>query len=208
MRYSWDEMKALAVVDDHDLPYLSMPKAGPKSAMDINAFIVALPEKVFYPASAVDDLVARMFKLSSKVDLPPQNETICRYFITTASAFRQFVRGHDSEFDQRLVALVMKLPFAQFLWIVELATESQWAVNRVSARAIIDATASLTENYPYWIFHGMNKALIFDRESGCVDSQADMAELTMAAIGQSGFSRMETNLRITEPKTGKQLVIS
>ena len=51
-RYSWDELKTLAVVDDNHLPYLSIPvDGGPYSAKDIDAFIVALPEKVFYPAT-------------------------------------------------------------------------------------------------------------------------------------------------------------
>ena len=62
MRYAWDEVQSLAVVDDNHLPYLSIPaKAVPTggplySAEDFDAFIVALPEKVFYPADAVDRL--------------------------------------------------------------------------------------------------------------------------------------------------------
>jgi hypothetical protein len=198
-RYSWDEMKALAVVDDHHLPYAALPKDGDPDAtlaVDIDTFIVPLPEKVYYPADAVDRLLSSIFGLGDIVDLPNENEAICRYFITTASAFRHFVRRHESEFDVRLVALVMQLRFAQFLWIVEISTEAQWAAHRVGARVVIDATASITEDCPYWLFHGLRKALVFERNSVHLDVPTGMAELDMAhKEGFSGFTRMETNLR-------------
>ena len=200
MRYSSDEIKTLAVVDDNHLPYLSIPAdGGPYSAKDIDSFIVALPEKVFYPADAFDTLVPKLFRLGKVVQLPPQDTTIIRYFITTASAFRSFVRSHESEFDPQLLSAVMKLPFAQFLWIVELATETQWAINQISARAVIDATASHTEHYPYWVLHGRKEALIFWRDSVSLDLQNGLGVLTMADIG-TGFSRMDTNLRPTQTK--------
>jgi len=201
MRYSWDEVKTLAVVDDNHLPYLSIPvDGGTYSAKDIDAFIVPLPEKVFYPADAFDKLVPKLFKLGTVIQLPPQNETIIRYFITTGSAFRTFVRNRQSEFDPKLLEAIMKLPFAQFIWIVEFATEAQWAVNQISARAVIDATASLTESYPFWIFHGREEALIFGRESVDLNLQTGMGVLNMAAMGHTGFTRMDTNLRPTQSK--------
>ena len=204
MRYSWDEIKSLAVVDDNHLPYLSVPANQATgvsySARDIDAFIVALPEKVFYPADAFDTLVPKLFKLGGAVTLPPQDQTIIRYFVTTGSAFRRFVRRYESEFDHQLVAAVMKLPFAQFLWIVEFATEAQWAVNQVAARAVIDATASLTEHYPFWIVHSRSEALIFNREAVSLNLNSGMGVLNMAGSGHAGFSRMNTNLRPTVTK--------
>lgn len=204
MRYSWDEIKTLAVVDDNHLPYLPVPAnpvtGGTYSARDIDAFIVALPEKVFYPADAFDTLVAKLFKLGGAVSLPPKDQTIIRYFVTTGSAFRRFIRSHESEFDRKLVAAVMKLPFAQFLWIVEFATEAQWAVSQVSARAVIDATASLTEHYPFWIVHSRNEALILNREAVSLDLNSGMGVLNMSGTGHAGFSRMDTNLRPTVTK--------
>jgi hypothetical protein len=201
MRYSWDEIKSLAVVDDNHLPYLSIPASGGSySAKDIDSFIVALPEKVFYPADAFDALVPKLFKIGKVVSLPPPEKAIIRYFVTTGSAFRRFVRSHESEFDQQLLAAVMKLPFAQFLWIVEFATEAQWAVNQISARAVIDATASLTEHYPYWIVHGRKEALIFGRESVDLDLKNGLGVLAMDSRGHTGFTRMDTNLRPTQTK--------
>jgi hypothetical protein len=155
---------------------------------------------IFYPADAFDTLVPKLFKLSNIVKLPPQDQTIIRYFVTTGSAFRRFVREHESEFDSKLLETVMKLPFAQFVWIVEFATEDQWARNQISARAVIDATASLTEPYPFWIFHGRNDALVFGRTSVSLDVSNDIGVLTMPDIGYGGFSRMDTNLRPTQTK--------
>ena len=85
--------------------------------------------------------------------LPPQDKAIIRYFITTGAALRRFVRFKASEFDPTLLAKIMTLPFAQFVWIVEFATEDQWAVGQVEARAVIDATASVREIMPLWLLH-------------------------------------------------------
>lgn len=128
------------------MPYLSIPvKPGTTAycAEDIDAFIVPLPEKVFYPADAVERLSPTLFMLGSLVGLPAQDETIIRYFITTGSSLRHFMRERESEFDVKLLETVMTLPFAQFIWIVEFATEAQWAGGQIAARAVIDATASL-----------------------------------------------------------------
>jgi hypothetical protein len=69
----------------------------------------------------------------------------------------EFMAGFDMPYSANatgLVKVIMTLPFAQFVWIVEFATEAQWAVNQVTARAVIDATASLLEVTPLWLLHG------------------------------------------------------
>ena len=202
MRYAWDEVQTLAVVDDNHLPYLSIPVRGgtPYSAEDIDAFIVALPEKVFYPADAVDRLAPTLFRLGALVGLPPKDETIIRYFITTGAALRRFVRERESEFDPNLLATIMKLPFAQFLWIVEFSTEDQWAVGQVAARAIIDATASLREVMPLWLLHSRAQALVFNRQTVGLDSQTGMRALKLSDMRQTGYTRMDQNLRSTQTK--------
>ena len=202
MRYAWDEVQSLAVVDDNHLPYLSIPRTGGSeySVEDIDAFIVALPEKVFYPADAVDRLAPALFKLGAAVGLPPQDETIIRYFITTGSALRRFVREKESEFDPQLLATIMKLPFSQFIWIVEFATEAQWAVGQVAARAVIDATASLREIMPLWLLHSCKQALVFDRRKVGLDSLRGVGSLNLDDMGHTGFTRMDQNLRPTQTK--------
>jgi hypothetical protein len=202
MRYAWDEIQALAFVDDNHLPYIPVPVAGgtPYSAGDIDAFIVALPEKIFYPADAVDRLSPTLFKLGAVVGLPPQDQTIIRYFITTGSALRHFVRQRESEFDPKLLATIMTLPYAQFVWIVEFATEAQWAVGQIAARAVIDATASLREVMPLWLIHSRTKALVFNRLTVSTDLQAGIRGLQLADMGHAGFTRMEQNLRPTQTK--------
>jgi hypothetical protein len=202
LRYAWDEVDTLAFVDDNELPYLAVTVKGghPYSAEDIDAFIVALPEKVFYPADAVEKLAPALFKLGGLLGLPSPDHTIIRYFITTASALRRFVRGKESEFDPKLVETIMKLPFAQFVWIVEFATEGQWALRQVAARAVIDATASLREDMPLWLMHSLTEALVFNRRTVGLNSRAGIRGLKLADMGHAGFTRMEQNLRPTQTK--------
>jgi hypothetical protein len=202
MRYAWDEVKSLAVVDDNYLPYLSIPARGgtPYSAEDIDAFIVALPEKVFYPADAVDRLAPALFKLGAIVGMPPQDETIIRYFITTGSALRRFVRDRESEYDPKLLETIMTLPLAQFVWVVEFATEAQWAIGQIAARAMVDATASLREVMPLWLFHSRSHALVFERKTINLDLKAGMQVTKLSAMGLTAFTRMDQNLRPTQTK--------
>jgi hypothetical protein len=131
--------------------------------------------------------------------LPPKDETIIRYFITTGSAYRRFAREHASEFDPKLLQSIMTLPYAQFIWIVEFATEDQWANVRIEARAVIDATASLREPLPLWLFHSRTGALIFDRKQ-VGEFSSGMGSLQLVDIGHAGFSRMDRNLRPTQTK--------
>ena len=203
LRYAWDEVKSLSVVDDSQLPYLSVPaQAGSAAycALDIDAFIVALPEKIFYPADAVDRLAPALFKLGAVVGLPKQDETIIRYFITTGSALRRFVRGRESEFDPKLLQTIMTLPFAQFVWVVEFATEAQWAVGQIAARAVIDATASLREVMPLWLLHSRTEALVFDRQTVNLNLSTGIRALKLVGMEQTAFTRMEQNLRTTQTK--------
>ncbi len=196
IQYSWGEIESLAVVDDNHLPYLSIPingTTGPYSAEDIDAFIVALPEKIFYPAEAVEKLVPMLFKLGTH--LPPENESIVRYFITTGSAFRRFVRRSESEFDAELLKRIMTLPFAQFIWVVEFSTRSQWDTSRVSARAVIDATASLVEPWPLWLLHSRKEVLAFSRDSVSPDLKTGISVFATSDMGQETFTRFDENFR-------------
>jgi hypothetical protein len=198
LRYAWDELQSLCVVDDNHPPYMSVPVdpagIGNYCAPDIDSFIVALPEKVFYPADAVDRLAPTLFRLGTLVGLPPQDKTIIRYFITTGSSLRTFSRQHASELDPRLLEIIMTLPFAQFVWVVEFATREQWAVGQVEARAVIDATASFHEIMPLWLMHGRQEALVFDRQSAEANPDG-MGVLKLKNMNHAGYSRMEANTR-------------
>jgi len=201
LQYAWDEVRSVIVVDDNHLPYLSVPiENGAKyCAKDIDAFIVALPEKIFYPADAVDRLAPTLFKLAPLIKLPDQGEAIIRYFITTGSALRRLVRERQSEFDPKLIETVMTLPFAQFVWVVELATGEDWAKGQVSARAILDATASLRETLPFWLLHNRTKALVFERKIVEVGA-AGIRELDLTGMETTALTRWEQNLRQIKSK--------
>ena len=110
------------------------------------------------------------------------------------------MRERESEFDPKLLETVMLLPFAQFVWVVEFATEQQWAVGQIAARAVIDATASLREVMPLWLFHSRTQALVFDRQKVGVDLATGMRALTLTGMENTAFTRMEQNLRPIQTK--------
>ena len=94
----------------------------------------------------------------------------------------------------------MTLPFSQFVWIVEFSTEAEWAAGQISARAVIDATASLRERMPLWLFHNRKQALVFNRKSVALDLATGMGALLLADSGQTAFTRMDQNLRPIQAK--------
>ncbi len=200
-RHAWDEVQHLLVVDDTQMPYLAIPKQDPppdnlySAEGDIDAFIVPLPEKLFYPAEAVEQQVAALFEFHGFLELPSEAESIVRYFVTTGAAFRQFVRANESAYDLNLLQAIMEIPFSQFIWVVEIATEADWRAKTVTARAVLDASASVTEVVPLWLFQTVGKALVFNREQVGVAAIDSMKELEFA--GREGFvlTRMEVNLR-------------
>ncbi len=202
LEFAWDLVRSLTVVDDNFLAYRSVPlkaKGTDYGCDDIDAFIVPLPEKVFYPADAVDRLAPTLFKLGAVLGLPPETDCTIRYFITTGSALRHFMRDRESEFDPKLLQTVMVLPFAQFIWVVEIATKADWEKGQISARAILDATASLRETFPFWLFHSRTAALVFDRQA--VNAElAGLRALKLAGMENTALTRWDQNLRLIQSK--------
>jgi hypothetical protein len=104
------------------------------------------------------------------------------------------MRDRESEYDPKLLEIVMLLPFAQFVWVVEFATEAEWAGGQISARAVIDATASLHERFPFWLFHSRAQALVFDRQR-VGDEAAGIGAIALTGMDQTALTRMDQNLR-------------
>ncbi len=201
-RFAWEQIEHLLVVDDNYMPYLSIPSRGPSAPAHpysaeehIDAFIVPLPEKLFYPAQAVEEQMTTLFDFDAFLDLPAEGDAIVRYFVTTGAAYRKFVRENQSAYDPQLFENIMNMPFSQFIWVVDIATEDDWIAQRVTARAILDASASVTEEVPLWLFQTVEKALVFNRD------QVGLLPVDSVKVlefpGQAGFvlTRMEVNLR-------------
>jgi hypothetical protein len=84
---------------------------------------------------------------------------------------------------------VMSLPMAQFVWIVEFSTRAQWASGHVQVRAVLDATASVYDNFPMWTIFDSKTAWFVDRNnSEFVTGDQDLVPTNVP------YSRMSTNL--------------
>ena len=182
----WSWVDTLLVVDDNLLPYRCInlkevsaleTQSDTYTAEDFDAFIAPLPEKIYYPADAVERFSSGILYSSLKqyLGLPDEQDLVRRYFVTTISALRRFARNNQSQMGDELVNLIMRLRTAQFVWIVEYADHAQWSNKHIATRAIIDATASPNELQPVWLIHNDQQAIVFDRSSA--DEKADVIEL-------------------------------
>ena len=195
----WTEVEALLTVDDNLLPYApiplqsnpTLPQQPPYAADQFNSFIVALPEKIFYPADAIE-VTCRAVKAALESSRGPDQEPLDleRYFITTVSKLREHVREHQTVMGNSLVGLLMRLETAQFVWVIEYCSVTQWQGGHVAARAIVDATASSTDKMPIWLLHDEEVAHVFDRSSA--DTQPTPIGLNRTRLGP--LPRMELNL--------------
>lgn len=196
----WSQVETLLVVDDNLLPYRTVGLGGVAgsnakiySTKDFDAFIAPLPEKIYYPANAVEKLsLGGLYSfLIKSFGLPDGQNLIRRYFITTISAFRRFARENQSQMGNELVGLLMNLATAQFIWVVEYSSYSQWSKGHITARAIIDASASPMDDQPVWLIHNDQEAIVFDR----VSAGADGKGIELMRSTNSPLARMERNLR-------------
>lgn len=197
-KYAWDNVSALIGIDDNFLPYTLIrneesppyPDGQNYTAANIQEFIVPLPEKIYYPASSVDD-VATKLPDACPVTFPAENDRIIRYFVTTSAAYKRFVRDHIDEFDPVLAKAIFALPMAQFIWVIEYATLDQWKNSALSTCAILDATASAADNDMFWMFFDGKDAFLFERSALEVSPVA----LPLKAMGRP-YTRMQSNLNM------------
>ena len=124
--HAWSQVDTLIVVDDNLLPYrcvnLNETTETSKSndsytTEDFDAFIAPLPEKIYYPADAVETFSIKLMQSSLKqyLGLPDEIDLVRRYFITTISTFRSFARENQSQLGDALVNLFMCVKTAQFV---------------------------------------------------------------------------------------------
>ena len=199
----WKQVETLLTVDDNLLPYSYRSAALARdskrdspilfTADAIDAFIVALPDKIYYPADAIDayESTGRGF-LGTLARGPGQEPLeLRRYFITTVSRLREHAREYHSQLGDTLVGLMMRLDTAQFVWVVEYCTVTQWEAGRVAARAIVDATASPKDPVPIWLLHDEDVAHVFDRSS----SEMQPTSISLDRTGLGPLPRIELNLR-------------
>ncbi len=196
----WTQVETLLTVDDNLLPYATVPLYSPGtqagqpsySADSFDAFIVALPDKIYYPADAIDALSQRVEGSLARARGPSQEPLeLRRYFITTVSNLREHASNHRTNLGDGLVGLLMHLDTAKFVWVVEYCSVAQWQAGHVAARAIVDATASPTDKVPIWLLHDEEVAHVFDRTS----AEMNPTSIRLSRTNLGPLPRIELNLR-------------
>ena len=196
----WVQVESLLIVDDNLLPYATVPLhssgnpvASPSYTPDsFDAFVVALPDKMYYPADAIERYSQGVERSLIRARGPGQEPLeLRRYFITTVSRLREYARDNHTNLGDSLVALIMHLDTAQFVWVVEFCSVAQWKAGQVAVRAIVDATASPTDRAPIWMLHDEDVAHVFDRSSA--ERKVKSIRLDRTSFGP--LPRMELNLR-------------
>ena len=205
--HAWELVETLTMVDDNKLPYTCVPAGRSDSSNytgeDLEEFIVALPEKVHFPASAVQKFCELYTPILTILFNDAQEDMrIRRYFLTTIAELRQEVRKRASELAQQLVACYMTLESAQYVWVVELCNSEQWNRKVVQVRAIVDASASPRDPVPMLLAHNGTRVAVFDRLTNAGELSGSMIEFDRSE--RSLLSRMELNLIDVESQSDRE----
>ncbi len=191
---AWERVDALLVVDDNRLPYRSVPRCAASpispedySGQDIDRFIVALPEKIHFPADAVDEWSRRFADAFAAAD---DEVVLRRWFMTTISELRRHARKRASQTGDALLRILMELESAQYVWVVEFCSLAQWDKGHVTGRAILDATASKRDPVATLLLHDEELAIVFDRTK----ASGEHTEVHLRRPSGVPLPRMELNL--------------
>ena len=196
----WEQVDALLTVDDNLLPYGTVllnsdekrEGAASYGVTSFDAFVVALPDKIYYPADAIEAWSRRIKRWIIRWCGAKQDAVMLRrYFITTVSELRKHAREYNTNWGDSLVGLIMHLDTAQFVWVVEYCSGDQWEKGCVAARAIVDATASPRDPVPLWLMHNEEVALVFDRSTAGFNPKS----ISLDRSGLGPLPRIELNLR-------------
>jgi hypothetical protein len=196
--FSADFTDELIVIDDNLPPYQRISRAAGLTTTygidAIGAFIVPLPDKIHYPAEAVENFSLDLVDTGYYGIRAPNGETpIVRYFLTTAAALTRFIAANRSQFARPLVSAALQLTLTQFLWVIEIATEGQWRQHHVSFRAVLDATASLTDRNPLFLIHNERRVVVINRSGAGTPLELDYPPLP------APLARMPGNLEQSRP---------
>ncbi|MCR4470406.1 hypothetical protein [Burkholderia sp. SCN-KJ] len=192
---AYRRVDALIASDDNHLPYVRVGLTDPIAPVDysvkqVEAFIVPLPDKIFYPALGVYEMIEKAPR-TLKLDFPPSSDRITRYYITTAAALHREFLLNSTSYDQRLVQAMTGVPMTQFVWVIEYATSEQWQRREVAVRVVIDATATEQDNEPLWLAFDQAKALIWREKGGPVQRMTTLA----LRPAKKPYYRIQSNLR-------------
>jgi hypothetical protein len=186
--FSWEAINSLIVVDDNYMPYRAIDSltSTPYRVTDIDAFIVPLPEKVYYPAEAVEVQVNELFATTGfpRLDWSYVKQPVIRYFVTTSAKLREYFREQKSALPQELFALVMNLTLPQFVWVVQVAGVREWEQQRCNLTFLVDATASALDEEPFFLLHDRERAFVYDRGDRKVKGWVDFADRTMEYMSE------------------------
>lgn len=197
--HAWEQVEALLMVDDNRLPYRSVPPTPPRepsvsdsyTGAEFDSFIVVLPEKVHFPADAVDALSPHLASALKKgFEVEERGVQIRRYFMTTVSELRGHARDYESQMGTVLVRLLMELESAHYVWVIEFCSQDQWDHGHVTARVIVDASASKLDPVAALLLHDEQQAIVFDRSSGRKSHKKEQ----LRRVTGVPLPRMEVNL--------------
>lgn len=155
----------IIVNDDNILPYSHVRRESGAECdngyclNDIDFIMVPIYNRVHQEYSV---LYERVIDYLETENLAISNDSVMRLYLASATSFKQKAK-QDNLMEPFLKSLVLRLEMPKMVWCVELASKNEYRSQKVSARIIIDSTASPGASTPWLLVHDSEKIRFFDK---------------------------------------------
>lgn len=160
------------------------PGAGPEFSLiplnAIEAFTVALPEKVFLAAEQFEELADVLVRQSPEFGIAKWSPSlhgkpaVTRVFLTTGKSFKYHLdqRGMGND---RVCEIYRSIPLPHFIWVCEVSTVDLYRQHKILGEVLWDATRNAYEPNGWLALHYAER-LFIDR-GAAFNLQRDVVDI-------------------------------
>lgn len=154
--------------DDNHFPYISVPfekddSEAEYTAEEIDFIIIPLYNRVHQEYKV---LYQRVKVYLETKNLSISSDSVVRIFLASANSIKNSAY-EDSELNETLKDIILRLEMPKLVWCVEISEYEAYKRRKVSARMLIDSTASDGENTPWILLHDSEKIYYLDETQWC-----------------------------------------
>ncbi len=157
-------IKSIIVNDDNVLPYFQVDREQKEeqnsdyTMKDIDFVMVPLYNRVHQEYAVLYEKITDYLETKN---LEIAEDTVMRIYLATANSLKRKAR-QDVLMDPLLKDRLLRLEMPKLVWCVDLSNKEEYREGKVSARMLIDSTASAGASTPWLLVHDCVKVRFFN----------------------------------------------
>ena len=153
---------SIIVNDDNFLPYFQVERSAEDEDSygmnDIDLILVPLYNRVHQEYAV---LYERVMDYLETGNLDLSEDSVVRIYLASAVSMKRRAM-EDKSMDLMLKSILVSMEMPKFVWCVEISDKEEYKNRKISARMIIDSTASPGVSTPWLLVHDREKIKFLD----------------------------------------------